>query len=211
MRRRKKPILNIDISSAKSRLIRKKGLNFRRRRRRFQIQKFRKQGIFLGEIALVLLIAFLVSSAFGIRVEVLGNSMEETLAEGNTVLLNRFVYVYSKPTYNDVVAFRPSGNLNAQYSIKRVVGCPGDTIQIQGGYLYVNGDRYKEATNVDTISDSGLAESEITLGDNEYFLLGDNRNNSEDSRYETIGNVTKGEIVGKVWFCTSLSNFGFID
>ena len=86
MRRRKKPILNIDISSAKSRLIRKKGLNFRRRRRRFQIQKFRKQGIFLGEIALVLLIAFLVSSAFGIRVEVLGNSMEETLAEGNTVL-----------------------------------------------------------------------------------------------------------------------------
>ena len=84
--------------------------------------------------------------------------------EGNIVLLNCFVYVYSKPTYNDVVAFRPSGNLNAQYSIKRVVGCPGDTIQIQGGYLYVNGERYKEATNVDAISDSGLAESEITLG-----------------------------------------------
>jgi signal peptidase I len=211
MRRKKKPILNIDISSVRSRFVHKSGLNFRRRRRRFQIQLFKKQGVFLLEIALVLLVAFLISSAFGIRIEVLGNSMEETLNEGNTVLLNKFVYVYSNPDYNDVVAFLPEGNLNAQYSIKRVVGLPGDTIQIQSGYLFVNGERYNEAVSVDYISNSGLAESEITLGENEYFLLGDNRNNSEDSRYETIGNVSKGEIVGKVWFCTSFSNFGFVD
>jgi len=211
MRRRKKPFLNVDISSIKSRLVRKDGLNFRRRRRRFQVKRLKRDSIFAGQMIAVLLVAFLITSAFGIRIEVLGNSMEETLYEGNTVLLNRFIYVYSDPTYDDVVAFLPEGNLNAQYSIKRVVGLPGDTIQIINGYLYVNGERYDESISADYMTDSGLASSEITLGENEYFLLGDNRNNSEDSRYETIGNVSKGEIVGKVWFCTSFSNFGFID
>ena len=77
-------------------------------------------------------------------------------------------------------------------------------MQIKSGRLYVNGT----ATNLKqtglSIKDAGRAETEITLGDDEYFVLGDNVNNSEDSRYESIGNVTRKEMIGKVWFCLSL-------
>ena len=108
----------------------------------------------------------------------------------------------------DVVAFTPKGNTSANDNVKRIVAVPGDTVQIKSGRLYVNGT----ATNLKqtglSIKDAGRAETEITLGDDEYFVLGDNVNNSEDSRYESIGNVTCKEMIGKVWFCLSLKGFG---
>ena len=84
-------------------------------------------------------------------------------------------------------------------------------MRILDGEVYVNGAPYAEQTDVDAIEDAGLAEEEIVLGNDEFFVLGDNRNNSEDSRYANIGNIKKEYIIGKVWFRVSpWSEFGFL-
>ena len=92
-----------------------------------------------------------------------------------------------------------------------VVGVPGDTVQIKNGTVYVNGKAFDEETDVASIEDAGLAAEEITLGAEEYFVLGDNRNNSEDSRYANIGNIKKDYIIGKAWFrIAPFSEIGFL-
>ena len=104
------------------------------------------------------------------------------------------------PKAGDVVIFLPNGNEKSHFYIRRIVGGPGDTIQIKNGTLYVNGKAYIEKTEVAAMEEAGIAETEIELGEDEYFVLGDNRNNSEDSRYANIGNIKKEYIIGKAWF-----------
>ena len=95
--------------------------------------------------------------------------------------------------------------------MKRVIGVPGDTVQIKNGRIYVNGTEFTEKVDVASIEDAGLAADAVTLGDDEYFVLGDNRNNSEDSRYANIGNIKREYIIGKAWFVISTGDrFGFI-
>ena len=137
--------------------------------------------------------------------------MQPTVCVGDQVLLNRLIYKISSPKANDVVAFLPAGNLNAQYSIKRVIAVPGQTVVIRSGTVYVDNKPFLTTADTTTVRHAGLAEEEIKLGKDEYFLLGDDRNSSEDSRYSTIGNVTKGELEGKVWMNITLSNFGLVD
>lgn len=189
----------------------KSGLNFRRRRKRFQKEKAKKISILVVELLAVITAGFLVASGFGIRVEMPGESMKDTIKKGDVLLIDRFAYQIGNPKENDVVAFLPKGNLNAQYSIKRIIGVPGDKIKISNGAVYVNGKVFETMIRTSLITNPGLAAKQITLGKNEYFVLGDNRNNSEDSRYETIGNISKGEIAGKVWFDTSLDNLGLVE
>ena len=108
-----------------------------------------------------------------------------------------------------MIAFLPNGNEKSHYYVRRVVACPGDTVQIKDGKVYVNGEVYQEKIMVASIEDAGVASEEIKLGDNEYFVLGDNRNQSEDSRNADIGNVKKEDIYGKAWFvCLPWENFG---
>lgn len=187
------------------------GLNFRRRRNRIQAARVKSIAVFAVEIAALILFAFFLVFSFGRKVEVAGESMKPTILNGDTVLVNRLVYVISSPKKNDVVAFLPSGNLSAKYSVKRVIGVPGDKIQIKNGYVYINDEAYDDVVlNADSIKDAGLATNEMILGKDEYFLLGDNRNNSEDSRYATIGNVSKNEIFGKTWIDVSFGRFGLL-
>lgn len=136
----------------------------------------------------------------GIKVSVIGVSMSPLLQNGEEVLINRFKYKVFSPQRGEVIAFLPNGNTNSHYYLKRVVGLPGEKIQIIDGYVYINGELLEEDESYDKIADPGIAASEILLGSDEYFVLGDNRNFSEDSRSGNIGPVSKDTITGKAWF-----------
>ena len=112
----------------------------------------------------------------------------------------------------DVVVFLPNGNEKSHYYVRRVIACPGDTVQIKNGKVYINGELYKEDIVSASIEDPGVAADEVKLGDDEYFVLGDNRNSSEDSRMANIGNVKKDYIIGKAWFhFKGFGKMGLID
>ena len=175
---------------------RKSGLNFGRRKKKINFAVVKEVLSWTVEIALTLLIAFTFVYFIGLR---------------TSVVVNRFVYKVTDPKTNDIVVFLPNGNEKSHYYVKRVIGVPGDTVQIKNGTVYVNGKAFDEETDVASIEDAGLAAEEITLGAEEYFVLGDNRNNSEDSRYANIGNIKKDYIIGKAWFrIAPFSEIGFL-
>ena len=137
--------------------------------------------------------------------------MKPELQNGDVTLLNRLVYDVRKPKRGEVIAFKPNGNENSHYYIKRVIGLPGETIEYRDGDLLIDGDILEEDYITTEMGDLGLLEEPITLGSGEYFVLGDDRLNSDDSRIANIGNVKKDEIAGKVWFVVSpMQNFGFV-
>jgi len=190
---------------------RENSLNFRRRRRKIDMGRYRSIGLAALVVLAVIFAAYLLIYAFFMQVTVLGQSMVHTIQNRDTVLVDRVSYRLTGPKRGDIIAFQPDGNRNAQYSVKRVIGLPGETIQIKDGAIYINGKVYTEDVTNESISEEGLASQKQKLGKDEYFVLGDNRNNSEDSRYETIGNVSKKEITGKVWFNVTLGNFGLME
>lgn len=147
-----------------------------------------------------LLLGAVIVVAFGMQISVIGFSMTPSLDNGQVVLVDRFSHRLLNPQREDVVCFYPKGNENSHLYIKRIVGLPGETIQIKDGYVYVDGVRLLEDDGFDKIEDPGLATDIFVLGNDEYFVLGDNRNNSEDSRNGNIGAVSKDTMVGKVWF-----------
>ena len=135
--------------------------------------------------------------AFGVQVTVSGNSMSPLLNADDVVLVNQLSYDLGKPDRFDVVVFRRE---DGKANIKRIIGLPGETVQIRGGQVYINGEVLPDERELGTVSLAGLAENPITLGEDEYFLLGDNQNSSEDSRFSNVGNVKEDQILGKVWF-----------
>ena len=191
---------------------RRSGLNFRKQRKKFNVPLFKEILSWIIEIAVVVAIAYVMVSFWGFRTSVVGPAMESTLSNDNQILVNRFHYILSDPKAGDIVVFRPNGNEKSHYYVRRVIGVPGDTVLIQNGAVYINGELYNEKVDVASIEDAGLAADKIELKEDEYFVLGDNRNNSEDSRYANIGNIKKEYIVGKAWFrLGSIGNMGFID
>lgn len=167
--------------------------------------------IWIVEILITLLVAFTLVYFIGMRTSVVGQSMSETLDSGDAILVNRFIYKVTNPKPNDIIVFLPNGNEKSHYYVKRVIGVPGDTVQIIDGEVYVNGELFEEEIDAAAIEEAGLADEEITLGQDEFFVLGDNRNNSEDSRYANIGNIKKEYIIGKAWFIVApWGDFGFL-
>ena len=162
-------------------------LDFNRRRRKINFDRVRYVLIFALEIAVVIAIAFGVVLAFGKQVECSNASMEPTYETSDILLVNTIAYKFSSPKTGDVIAFKPKSNVNASYSVKRVIAVPGDTIYINNGRIYLNDELYKENLEVET------------LLDDQFFVLGDNRNSSEDSRYESVGFVSSEDILGKIW------------
>ncbi|MCD7708986.1 MAG: signal peptidase I [Clostridiales bacterium] len=190
---------------------RTKGLNFGKQRKKFNVGLFKEIISWIFEMAIIVVIAYTIVAFFGFRTSVVGNAMSPTLKNEEQVLVNKFVYLFTQPKSGDIVVFLPNGNEKSHYYVRRVIAGPGDTVLIEDGAVYVNGELYDEATEVASIVDPGLAEEEITLGTDEYFVLGDNRNSSEDSRMANIGNISKDYIVGKAWFYfTSVKDMGFL-
>ena len=173
--------------------------HFYKKKKKIDREKIKIVLVTLVEMAVMVVLAAILVYFMGIQTKVTGQSMEPGIRNGDTVWLNRFVYMLSSPKRGDVIAYYPNGNKDASLSIKRVIAVPGDTVCIDNGIVYVNGEAVKENYDASIIKEAGLASEELIIGQDEYFVLGDNRGNSEDSRHANIGNVLKDEIVGKVW------------
>ena len=184
--------------------MRNKGLSFYKKKKKISQALLREIFSWIFGIALSVFLAAVMVA------RVVGMSMEPTLENGQQIYIDRFTYILSSPKAGDVVAFLPNGNENSHYYIKRVVAGPGDKVRIADGTLYVNGQESKWVT--ERILDAGIAENDIILGSREYFCIGDNPNNSEDSRSANIGPVEEEDIVGKAWFHlrSSTDGIGFI-
>lgn len=183
--------------------------DFDRYERSNNIHRFvRSALIWLAQITVVVLLAYLFVNYGLQKISIVGNSMETTLNEGDSIIVNKMAYRFGSPERNDVIVFTQEGREHSYYNVKRVVALPGDTIQIKDGIIYVNDQEFEERVNVEPIENAGILSSKYTLEQDEYFVLGDNRNHSVDSRFASIGTVVKENIIGKAW--VRLNGFAFV-
>lgn len=181
-------------------MARRKGLTFYQKKKKLNPRMLKDIMELLVGGAVAVFLAFVLVFSVGMRTSVIGDSMEPALHNGQEILMNRILYRISTPRRGDVVVFLPNGNQNAHFYVKRVVGLPGETVQIRDGSVYIDGVLLEENELFDKIADPGIAQNELLLEGDEFFVLGDNRNSSEDSRSGNIGAVKKDDIVGKAWF-----------
>ncbi len=178
---------------------------------RLEDRKVRKILNWVFQIMVTLIFGVLVGISMFQSVTMQESAMEPTLQVGERFFVNRAVYKVSSPKRDDIIVYKTSGSDDAALHIGRVIGLPGETVQISNGNILINGAVYNENKDFPEISNAGLASDGVSLESGEYFILGDNRNNSEDSRYGDIGNINKKYIVGKVWFVISPKDkFGFL-
>ena len=138
------------------------------------------------QIVLVCLCAFVFVWYFGHQISNIGESMNPVIRNGDVVLVNRIVYDASTPKRGDIIVFKPKGNENLHSYIKRIIGLPGESVEIRDGEIYINNRKLNEKYETTAIADTGIASEKIVLGGDEYFVLGDNRESSEDSRMADI-------------------------
>ena len=145
----------------------------------------------------VIVLAFLIIKYVGQRTEVVGRSMEPTLENEDNLIVDKISYRFKEPERYDIIVF-PYRDGSGMYYIKRIIGLPGERIYInEKGDVFVNSEKLEEPYIKDKADEAGLAANIIELGEDEYFVLGDNRNNSTDSRSIEVGNVKRDEIIGK--------------
>ncbi|MBR1691649.1 MAG: signal peptidase I [Lachnospiraceae bacterium] len=180
-------------------MARRKGLSFYKRKKKISAALLHEILSYLLIIFIASLLAVVLVYSIGMCTNMIGVSMEPNLYNGQEILVNRLSVRLLAPRKGDVLVFLPNGNENSHYYVKRVVALPGESVQIKDGHLYVNGNLYTDF-EYDKIADAGIAEQPIRLSNDEYFVLGDNVNNSEDSRSANIGPVKRDDIRGKVWF-----------
>lgn len=151
-------------------------------------------------VAAVFAICFLIIHYVGQRCRVSGDSMEPTLSNGDNLIVDKLSYRFHDPERFDIIIF-PFAYEEETYYIKRIIGLPGETVWINNsGEIYIDGVLLDETYGLETITYAGLAAVPLTLGEDEYFVMGDNRNNSTDSRFDIVGPITREDIVGKAWF-----------
>lgn len=154
---------------------------------------------FIIYIGIVFLLTYLVIHYVGQRTQVSGSSMEATLSDGDNLIVDKISYRFHDPERFDIVVFPYKYEKNTYY-IKRIIGLPGETVQIdEAGTIYIDGAELKESYGREVILNPGEADEPIKLGEDEYFVLGDNRNASSDSRDPSVGKILGEDIVGRAW------------
>ena len=154
---------------------------------------------FILYIAVVFLVTFLVIHYVGQRTQVSGSSMEYTLSDGDNLIVDKISYRFYEPERFDIIVF-PFQQEEDTYYIKRIIGLPGETVQIgEDGTILINGMELEESYGREVIQEPGAAAEPLTLGEGEYFVLGDNRNASSDSRDPSVGMIQREDIVGRAW------------
>ena len=162
-------------------------------------------------LLVVLCAAYLIITYVGQRTQVSGSSMETTLSDGDNLLVDKITYRFSDPKRFDIIVFPFQYDADTYY-IKRIIGMPGETVQIDyDGNIYIDGEILEESYGREVIQNPGRAAEPITLGEDEYFVMGDNRNNSSDSRDPSVGNIHRKDIIGRAWVrIWPLSKFGVL-
>lgn len=150
-------------------------------------------------LLVVLLLTYLIITYVGQRTRVNGSSMEPMLSNGDNLIVDKISYRFNDPKRYDIIVF-PFKYKEKTYYIKRIIGLPGETIEIDDtGNIYVDGELLVESYGKEVIDDPGRAAEPITLAEDEYFVMGDNRNDSSDSRMEEVGNISREDIIGRAW------------
>lgn len=150
-------------------------------------------------ILFVLCAVYLLIHFVGQRTQVSGSSMEPKLSDEDNLIVDKITYRFHDPERYDIIVF-PFRYEDNTFYIKRIIGLPGETVQIDDeGNILINGEVLEEGYGREVIKSPGRAYEEIQLGEDEYFVLGDNRNNSTDSRNPSVGNITRDEIIGRAW------------
>lgn len=149
--------------------------------------------------AIIIAAVLLIHNFVGQQIEVSGSSMEATLHNEDHLILEKISYETGEPKRFDIIVFRPYSDDKKTYYIKRVIGLPGESVQIIGSDIYINSEILNEDYGNALIEDAGIASEPIQLGNDEYFVLGDNRNNSKDSRNPVVGIVKGKSILGRAW------------
>lgn len=161
-------------------------------------------------IVLIIALTWIVVTFVGQRTEVSGSSMETTLSDKDQLIVDKMTYRFRDPKRYDIVVF-PYQYQDNTYYIKRIIGLPGETVQILSGMVYIDGMRLDEYYGNEIMENPGIAEEPLTLGEDEYFVLGDNRNNSSDSRASDVGLIHRKDLIGRAWIRVwPLSQIGVI-
>ena len=149
-------------------------------------------------LLVVVALTFLFVQYVGQRTHVNGDSMNNTLENGDNLIVDKISYRFKDPERFDIIVF-PYQYQEDTYYIKRIIGLPGETVQIEDGAIYIDGEVLEESYGKEVMYNAGIASQPIELGEDEYFVLGDNRNNSRDSRDPSVGTIQKDQIIGKAF------------
>lgn len=149
-------------------------------------------------IVIVVILSLGIITFIGQRTKVSGHSMETTLSDGDNLIVDKISYRFRDPERFEIIVF-PFQYEEHTYYIKRIIGIPGETVQVIDGYVYINGEVLDENYGLEVMDDPGIAAEPITLGEDEYFVLGDNRNHSSDSRDPSVGVLHRDDIMGRAW------------
>ena len=149
-------------------------------------------------IVIVVILSLGIITFIGQRTKVSGHSMETTLSDGDNLIVDKISYRFRDPERFEIIVF-PFQYEEHTYYIKRIIGLPGETVQVIDGYVYINGEVLDENYGLEVMDDPGIAAEPITLAEDEYFVLGDNRNHSSDSRDPSVGVLHRNDIMGRAW------------
>ena len=149
-------------------------------------------------LVVVVVLTFLFVQYVGQRTHVNGDSMNVTLEDGDNLIVDKLSYRFKEPERYDIVVF-PYQYQEKTYYIKRIIGMPGETVQVKDGMVYIDGEMLSEGYGKEAMEYAGVASEPVELGEDEYFVLGDNRNNSSDSRDPSVGNIQRDQIIGKAF------------
>lgn len=149
-------------------------------------------------IAVIIGLTWLIITFVGQRTRVSGHSMEATLHDEDNLIVDKLSYRFRDPKRFEIIVF-PYRHKENTYYIKRIIGLPGETVQVKDGYVYIDGEKLDENYGLEVMQDAGIAAEPIELGEDEYFVLGDNRNHSSDSRDPSVGILHIDELIGRAW------------
>lgn len=150
-------------------------------------------------ILVIVGLTYLIITYVGQRTRVSGSSMETTLSDGDNLIVDKISYRFKDPVRYDIIVF-PYQYEEDTFYIKRVIGLPGEQIQMMEGSVFINGEKLEtDIYGIELMNNAGIAENPIQLGEDEYFVLGDNRNHSADSRETNVGVLHREDLLGKAW------------